>query len=547
MYPGGKNANGTYQVIINQITPHTRYIELCLGSGAILRNKRPSEFMDLGIEINEDIIKKQFPEAEAIPYYSSKDRRYEVKNKENECLYQIKCCDAIQYLENEQINKSTFIYADPPYPKSSRKDPKDIYDYEMTDEQHRKLLKLLMALPANIAISTYKNELYTSMLQPAGWRLLEFDTMTRGGHATEQLWMNYPEPTELHDYRYLGKNFTDRQRIHRKIYRHVRKLQELPILERNAIITYINAQKFEKSWPSPTTDITKSELSIRTTEEKSTTGTTKPEPTIMPGEFVFNHAGVCENPEVIIDYNKGKLQFNLRLCSFLAEAKEQRWNYGYTTDFVSTKTGSGGGSSPCSNKVRFKTRSAAIKAGCDMIRHRIDFYNTNKLLTKTQFLEVAVLLKNTIALNPEPEATTSPDFFQGTIFYCHSKACQWHGLAEDDLCPDCGKDIFTYPPDFNKAPKGKVIQNADEGTAAFYACRDFIIHSYAHRTPSIKEIKEDNKKTISKDTHIVTSGIYIIIQKLKGKKMYYKFLISKLHEAAYPPVVTNKNKHLFKT
>ena len=42
-YNGGKNGNGTYQTIINQIPPHQIYFELFAGSAAVYRFKRPSD------------------------------------------------------------------------------------------------------------------------------------------------------------------------------------------------------------------------------------------------------------------------------------------------------------------------------------------------------------------------------------------------------------------------------------------------------------------------------------------------------------------------
>jgi hypothetical protein len=41
-YPGGKNGTGTFQKIINQMPPHDVYIEAFLGSGAVMRLKRPA-------------------------------------------------------------------------------------------------------------------------------------------------------------------------------------------------------------------------------------------------------------------------------------------------------------------------------------------------------------------------------------------------------------------------------------------------------------------------------------------------------------------------
>jgi len=42
-YPGGKNAAGTFQWLINQMPPHSLYCEPFAGSAAIARLKRPAE------------------------------------------------------------------------------------------------------------------------------------------------------------------------------------------------------------------------------------------------------------------------------------------------------------------------------------------------------------------------------------------------------------------------------------------------------------------------------------------------------------------------
>ena len=48
--------------------------------------------------------------------------------------------------------------------------------------------------------------------------------------------MNYDEPIELHDYRYLGHSFRERERIRRRVERWKARLRELPALERSAIL-----------------------------------------------------------------------------------------------------------------------------------------------------------------------------------------------------------------------------------------------------------------------------------------------------------------------
>lgn len=48
--------------------------------------------------------------------------------------------------------------------------------------------------------------------------------------------MNYPEPAELHDYRYLGADYREREQIKRKKLRWVRRLRAMPQLERYAVL-----------------------------------------------------------------------------------------------------------------------------------------------------------------------------------------------------------------------------------------------------------------------------------------------------------------------
>ena len=134
----------------------------------------------------------------------------------------------------------TFIYLDPPYLFSSRSGTKNIYKQEFgTDDEHRDLLVLLRTFPSRIAISGYGTSLYDELLHD--WRHITFTTTKRSGErATEWLWMNYPEPTALHDYRYLGQNFRERERIKRKKQRWTERLRRLPALERYALLSALD-------------------------------------------------------------------------------------------------------------------------------------------------------------------------------------------------------------------------------------------------------------------------------------------------------------------
>ena len=67
-----------------------------------------------------------------------------------------------------------------------------------------------------------------------------YQATTHNGMAVEWLWMNYPPPLELHDYRYLGDNSKERERIKLKTARWVAGLKRMPALERNALLSAIN-------------------------------------------------------------------------------------------------------------------------------------------------------------------------------------------------------------------------------------------------------------------------------------------------------------------
>ena len=216
MYNGGKNGSGVYQFIINQIPPHFKYIELFMGSGAIMRHKSPA-LVNHGIDIDESINNKfPFPDSIDVDFYGlSWDEYFELP-----CIH---------------CNKGAFIYADPPYLMATRKSKKKLYSYEFSIDDHKKLLEQLKRLECMIMISSYRNDLYDREL--CGWRRVEYNAYDRTHEMRiECLYCNYPAPEELHDYRYLGKDFGERQRIRRKINRHVEKLKNLPVLERKAIL-----------------------------------------------------------------------------------------------------------------------------------------------------------------------------------------------------------------------------------------------------------------------------------------------------------------------
>ena len=226
-YPGNKQIEGVYHRIINEIPPHLKYVELFLGSGAIMRNKLPAQIGNWGVEIDDQTLKD-----EKWYQYAERHSRYFILKM-----------SAINFLREKilklpaSLQQEYFIYADPPYPISSRRSQENLYRCEMSDQEHVEFLKLAKKVNCSMAISTYGNPIYTKLLK--GWRVIEYKVNTRRGIATELLYMNYAPPKQLHDYRFLGKDFVERQMIKRKISRHVARLKNLPALERAAIIREI--------------------------------------------------------------------------------------------------------------------------------------------------------------------------------------------------------------------------------------------------------------------------------------------------------------------
>lgn len=219
-YPGGKNGSGTFQTLINLIPPHRTYVEAFLGSGAIMRLKRPAPSGSIGIDTD----------GETLSDFVAGD----IPN-----LMLIKT-DALDWLKRNPLASDCFLYLDPPYLMSTRSSKREYYRHEFADDaQHLQLLEVVAGLKCMVMISGYHSELYANALK--GWRTITFNSPTRAGRAaTEWVWLNYPEPFALHDYRYLGEGYRQRENIKRMQKRTLAKLQSMKPLERYAMLETID-------------------------------------------------------------------------------------------------------------------------------------------------------------------------------------------------------------------------------------------------------------------------------------------------------------------
>jgi len=222
-YPGGKSGSGVYQQIINQIPPHDVYIAPFFGHDGVYSKIKPAP-CSIAVDIDTEVIE----------YWKGA------------LGLTVICTDALVFLGSYDWKGGEFVYCDPPYLKFDvdgspvRKSGKDIYTHEFGDVgQHEELLTVLRSLPCMVAVSGYWSRLYADMLN--GWRSISFNAVCRDGSvAREWLWMNYPVPVALHDYRYLGDNFRESEKITRQKRRWVARLQRMDPLQRYALLNAID-------------------------------------------------------------------------------------------------------------------------------------------------------------------------------------------------------------------------------------------------------------------------------------------------------------------
>jgi DNA adenine methylase len=221
-YPGSKAQAGVWQRIIGQMPPHSTYVEPFFGSGQVFWRKRRAPTSIL-IDKRPDVFSAASAEAGASAM----------------------CGDALELLPalSPALPPDTVIYCDPPYVLSTRQG-RFYYDHEMSDSEHGALLALLERLPCKILISGYPSKLYSDFFDSgprAGrWRCVTYRTRTRGKTLAESLWCNFPEPIDLHDWRYAGQTFRQRLTLKRLAARWLKKLDAMPERKRGYVLDAIH-------------------------------------------------------------------------------------------------------------------------------------------------------------------------------------------------------------------------------------------------------------------------------------------------------------------
>lgn len=215
-YPGGKGK--TYQHVINLMPPHEVYIETHLGGGAVLRNKRPSTS---SIAIDRDARVIEAWRQRALPGV------------------ELHCKRAEDFLEAYQFTNQELVYADPPYHPATRRRER-VYAHDYSHDDHVRLLGVLRRLPCSVILSGYAHPLYDDLL--AGWQKRTFHANTHAGIREETLWFNFEPPSLLHDCRFLGADFRQRQTVKRRLQRLQDKVRSMDGVERSAFIEWLGRE-----------------------------------------------------------------------------------------------------------------------------------------------------------------------------------------------------------------------------------------------------------------------------------------------------------------
>lgn len=108
--------------------------------------------------------------------------------------------DAVAVIR-QQDGEHTLFYCDPPYLHETRfgQGKNKEYEFEMTAEDHERLLECLASIKGHFLLSGYRSTLYDQFAERHGWRRLEKQIDNKASvqktkeSKTECLWTNAPE------------------------------------------------------------------------------------------------------------------------------------------------------------------------------------------------------------------------------------------------------------------------------------------------------------------------------------------------------------------
>lgn len=218
-YPGSKAAAGQWQKILSEIPKCSIFVEAMCGSAFI-----SSLVADTGciIVIND----------------CDKTVLDKIKLTATNTLQITKLnLDYQKVINKFDPIPGTVFFFDPPYKMETRSYQGKLYRFDWKDNDHKRFLKALQRVKSPCIVTHYPCKEYDQALKK--WRQITYNSMTRAGVREERLYMNFPPPALLQCFRYVGQNFTDRQRISRKVKRLINRFYNQKQKERAAILSAI--------------------------------------------------------------------------------------------------------------------------------------------------------------------------------------------------------------------------------------------------------------------------------------------------------------------
>ena len=125
------------------------------------------------------VVSRWLGAVEALPFIAERLLRVQIENRP--------AAEVVSLYDDAR----TLFYCDPPYIHGSRTDKK-AYGYEMTDDEHRELARVLQGTRGKAAISGYRGDLMDELY--ADWKCFEATEKachSSKGSRTEALWVNY--------------------------------------------------------------------------------------------------------------------------------------------------------------------------------------------------------------------------------------------------------------------------------------------------------------------------------------------------------------------
>ena len=227
-YFGSKGAQGTFHRLINAMPAHDVYIEAFAGSGRLARIKALAPVANVVVELDAQLCDL---------WRSAHGLDVEV--------YQGSAFDAVPHLVASHIRRGVqgsriLVYCDPPYILATRRDPRPTYHHEFCDEDHLALFAMLQALPCRVMVSHLPCVEYANAF--ADWHTFTYQNTTRRGLQLEQVWTNYVPSPDLHDPRFIGATFREREQVKRQLAIIRRRFAALPPAARIAALAMLDAR-----------------------------------------------------------------------------------------------------------------------------------------------------------------------------------------------------------------------------------------------------------------------------------------------------------------